>query len=741
MSGRASSPDRTPGARVEELRRLVEHHNHRYFDLDAPEIPDADFDVLVRELREIEADHPELITPDSPTQRVGGAPETQLFAPVRHRIPMMSLDNAFEAAELDAWADRLRRQLPGVDLDGLDFSCEPKVDGVAMSLTYVDGRFVRAATRGDGVTGEDVTANVATIAVVPKRLGIPSPHHLEVRGEVYMPTAAFGALNERAAAEGTKTFANPRNAAAGSLRQKDPAVTASRPLAFWAYQIGEIDGAVPERAGAGPRTVRKGRGARRAATGADGAAVAWPPASQSAALGLLRDAGLPVSPDARTVRGVRAAFERCHELEAHRHDLPYEIDGVVVKVDDLGLHDRLGATSRAPRWAIAFKFPPEDRTTKLLDIMVSIGRTGRATPFAVLEPVFVGGSTVQLATLHNEDQVRLKDVRPGDLVVVHKAGDVIPEVVGPVLGPPGAEGDASRAPDGTRPAPWAFPAECPSCGGPLVRLPGESDTYCTNIDCPAQRVQRVVHFAARSAMDIEGLGEERVHQLIEAGLVSDPADLYLLEADRLRALERMGEVSSKNLVEAIGASKSQPLSRLLVALGIRHVGPTGARALARAFGSLAALRAAPQEDLAAVEGVGQVIAQSLAGFFANETNATVLDRLVASGVRTDEPASVPRAAQGGLAVAAPAGSGALQTLAGKSVVVTGTLTGYTREEAEEAILARGGKSPGTVSKRTFAVVVGDAPGAAKRAKAEELGVPVVDGDRFAELLESGEVPG
>jgi DNA ligase (NAD+) len=740
VTGRASTPERAPAARAEELRRLVAYHNHRYFDLDAPEIPDADFDALIRELREIESDHPELITPDSPTQRVGGRPETQLFEPVRHRIPMMSLDNAFEQPELDAWAERLGRLLPGVDLDELAFSCEPKVDGVAMSLTYVDGRFVRAATRGDGVTGEDVTANVATIAVVPERLSIPAPHHLEVRGEVYMPTAAFAGLNERGAAEGTKTFANPRNAAAGSLRQKDPAVTAARPLSFWAYQIGEIDGAVPERAGSGPGTAKKGR-TRAAAEAAPGVPVVWPPATQSAALGLLRDAGLPVSPDARAVRGVRAAFDRCHELESHRHDLPYEIDGVVVKLDDLALHDRLGATSRAPRWAIAFKFPPEDRTTRLLDIMVSIGRTGRATPFAVLEPVFVGGSTVQLATLHNEDQVRLKDVRPGDLVVVHKAGDVIPEVVGPVLGPPGAEGgDGGPAADPDRAAPWTFPTRCPSCGGPLVRLPDESDTYCTNIDCPSQRVQRVVHFASRSAMDIEGLGEERVHQLLDAGLVSDPADLYLLRADRLRALERMGEVSSRNLVEAIEASKSQPLSRLLVALGIRHVGPTGARALARAFGDLADLRAAPEEALAAVDGVGPVIAESLTRFFANETNAAVLDRLVASGVRTDEPRSAARAPQGGPTPAPPAGPGIPQTLAGKSVVVTGSLTGYTREEAEEAILARGGRSPGTVSKRTFAVVVGEAPGAAKRSRAEELGVPVVEGDRFAELLESGEIP-
>jgi DNA ligase (NAD+) len=713
----SATPQRTPAERADELRRLIEHHNERYFVLDAPEIPDADYDALVRELRQIESEHPDLITPDSPTQRVGGAPATQQFAPVRHRIPMMSLDNAFEQSELDAWADRLRRLLPGTDLETLDLTCEPKVDGVAMSLTYVDGKLTTAATRGDGVTGEDVTANVATIHNVPHRLSIPAPHHLEVRGEVYMPTAEFAALNERAAAEGTKTFANPRNAAAGSLRQKDPSVTATRPLSFWAYQIGEMDGSVPEEAKG------KGRSTKRAAGRPQpSSASAWPPASQSASLDLLRQAGFPVSPDSRTVHGVAAAFARCHELEAHRHDLPYEVDGVVVKVDDLALHQRLGATSRAPRWAIAFKFPPEDRTTRLIDIMVSIGRTGRATPFAMLEPVFVGGSTVHLATLHNEDQVHLKDVRPGDLVIVHKAGDVIPEVVGPVPGP-----------DAERPAPWTFPTTCPSCGGPLTRLPGESDTYCTNIDCPAQRLQRIVHFASRSAMDIEGLGEERVHQLISAGMIADPADLYTLEAAKLAGLERMGAVSSRNLVAAIEASKSRPLSRLLVALGIRHVGPTGARALARAFGSLESMRSAPAEQVAAVEGIGPIIADSVVEFFANPQNGAVLGRLVSLGVQTLEE-GVGDAARTEPGVAPP------QTLAGKSVVVTGTLSGWSREEAEDAIVGRGGKSPGTVSKKTFCIVVGESPGAAKASKAEELGVPIVDGERFGELLETGDIP-
>ena len=762
VTGAGVPDERTPAERAARLRKLIEHHNERYFVLDAPEIPDAEFDALVRELRQIESDHPEVVTPGSPTQRVGGAAATQLFRPVRHRIPMMSLDNAFDRTELDAWAERLRRQLPDVDVEGLDFCCEPKVDGVAMSLTYLDGRFVRAATRGDGVTGEDVTANVATIRDVPHVLKTPAPRRLEVRGEVYLATAEFAELNKRAEKQGSKTFANPRNAAAGSLRQKDPSVTASRPLSFWAYQIGEIDGALTEGGTVGgPAKLRE-------------ASRAWPPATQSAALAVLAAAGFPVSPDARQVRGVTAAIARCEELEAHRHDLPYEIDGAVVKVDELSLHERLGATSRAPRWAIAFKFPPEDRTTRLVDIMVSIGRTGRATPFAVLEPVVVGGSTVRLATLHNEDQVRLKDVRPGDLVVVHKAGDVIPEVVGPVLGPDTRTD--GQSPEAQRPAPWAFPTTCPSCGGPLTRLPGESDTYCTNIDCPAQRVQRIVHFASRSGMDIEGLGEERVVQLVRAGMIADPADLYLLEAERLAALERMGAISSRHLVDAIEGSKSRALSSLLVALGIRHVGPTGARALARAFGTLDALRHASAEDLVAVEGVGRAIADSVADFFSNQKNVTVLDRLVSLGLRTDEPGAasagaasagaVPAgAASAGAAPAGAASAGAApvgfgppgtasagtarpgtapatpQTLAGKSVVVTGTLEGFSREEAEAAILSRGGKSPGTVSKKTFAVVVGASPGAAKARKAEELGVPIVDGARFGELLETGELPG
>ncbi len=689
-----------PAERAAELRRVIAYHNERYHTLDAPEIPDAEFDLLVRELRELEEAHPDLLTADSPTQTVGGAP-SGLFSEVRHRVPMMSLDNAFEEGELRAWAERLRRQLPDLDLAKLAFSCEPKVDGVAMSLTYENGRLVQAATRGDGVTGEDVTANVATVKSVPHQLDAklaPYPARLEVRGEIYMPVAEFAAMNARQEAAGERAFVNPRNSAAGSLRQKDPAMTAKRPLSFWAYQVGELRGAA--------------------------AGKAWPAPTQSATLALLKKAGFPVSPDAKKLIGIDAVIARCAQLAEERHHLAYEIDGVVAKVDDLALHRQLGATSRAPRWAIAFKFPPEERTTKLLGIDVSIGRTGRATPFGRLAPVFVGGSTVGVATLHNEDQVRAKDVRPGDLVIVRKAGDVIPEIVGPVLVGPGV-------PKRRKPK-WKFPSACPSCGTPLVRLEGESDTYCTNIDCPAQRVQRIAHYASRSAMDIEGLGEERVIVLVGAGLILDPADLYDLTVEQLSALERFAELSARNLVGGIANSTRQPLSRLLVALGIRHLGPTGARAVARGMGSLDAILAADVAELAAVEGIGPIIAASVAEFLAMPTNQAVVARLRAAGVTMTEP---------GAGAGDGSGSGLPQTLEGKTVVVTGAVPDHTREQAEEAILARGGTSPGSVSKKTFALVVGDAPGASKLKKAEELDIPIVPAESFAALLETGSLPG
>ncbi len=702
----ADADQRVPpeaAVRAHELRELIRRNNELYHVLDAPELPDAEYDLLVVELRKLESDYPTLATPDSPTSAVGAAP-SGLFQEVRHRVPMMSLDNAFDEAELRAWAERLRRADPGIDLETLAFSSEPKVDGVAMSLIYEQGRFVQAATRGDGVTGEDVTANVATVGDVPKQLakpGGPYPEVLEVRGEIYMPVAEFEEMNKRQAEAGERLFVNPRNSAAGSLRQKDPGITAHRPLHFWAYALGVVEGAR--------------------------AKAKWPAATQSGTLAQLAKAGFPVSPDARRVEGITAVVARCMELEAARHSLTYEIDGVVNKVDDLALHEVFGSTSHAPRWAIAFKFPPEERTTRLLDIMVSIGRTGRATPFARLEPVFVGGSTVGLATLHNQDQVALKDVRPGDLVIVRKAGDVIPEVVGPVRQGPGVP--ARRKPK------WKFPTSCPSCGEPLVRLPGESDTYCTNIDCPAQRVQRISHYASRGAMDIEGLGEERVLQLVAAGLVNDAADLYALTVEQLVALERFGTLSAANLVAAIDASRRQPLHRLLVALGIRHVGPTGARAVARAFGTLEAIEDATVEQLAAVDGVGGVIAASLDEFLSAETNVAVVGRLRTAGVNTEEPGAAGTTGSGAAAAATMK-----QTLAGKAVVVTGGVPGYTREGAEEAIMARGGTSPGSVSKKTFALVVGDAPGASKLSKAEQLGTPMVDAAAFDSLLETGELP-
>jgi DNA ligase (NAD+) len=708
--------------RAEELRAQIAHHDQRYYLEDSPEISDADYDALVRQLRAIEDEHSGLVTPDSPTQRVGGA-RAVLFAPVAHRLPMMSLDNAFDVGELQAWVDRIARVDPGVLR--AEFECELKIDGIAMSLTYESGVFARAATRGDGLTGEDVTANVATVSAVPGRLEWPKRHGslpavMEVRGEIYMPVSSFEELNRRQLEAGERTFANPRNSAAGSLRQKDARITASRDLSFWAYQLGGREG--------GPELH-----------------------SQSGALALLRDCGFPVNPEIRTVKGVDEVFAFCSHWQDHRHDLDYEIDGVVVKVDDLELQRRLGATSHAPRWAIAFKFPPEERNTKLKDIMVSIGRTGRATPFAMLEPVFVGGSTVSVATLHNEDQVRLKDVRPGDTVVVRKAGDVIPEVVGPVL---------SARPRGLRA--WRFPKSCPSCGGALVRLPGESDTFCTNLECPEQRVQRIAHFASRVAMDIEGLGEKRVAQLVGAGLLTDLGDIYGLDRPRLVELERMGDLSADNLLASIELSKARLLSRLLVGLGIRHLGPTGSRAIAREKGSLEEIMSASVEELAAVEGIGPVIADSLAEFLSSPENKNVIEKLRSFGVNMTEPAlgAASRRGPGDGAAHADGGGGASrtgvadgrasegsgrsgldQTLAGRSVVVSGALEGYSREEAEEAIIARGGKSPGSVSSKTWAVVVGVEPGTAKLRKAEDLQIPVVDGSRFDELLSTGEIPG
>ena len=655
----------------------MEHHTERYYLLDDPEISDAEFDDLVRELRSLEEAHPELRTADSPTQKVGGRASTA-FAEVRHRLPMMSLDNAFSFDELVAWGKRMERYISGE----VDYVCELKIDGIACSLLYENGRYVRGATRGNGVVGEDITENVRTISVIPERLRVEDPPTvLEVRGEVYMPASAFEELNQRQGEAGLRLFANPRNSGAGSLRQKDPKVTASRDLRFWAYQLGDVEG--------GPRFRR-----------------------HSETLDFLKAAGLPVNPEVRTVGSLDEVFAYCQRWLEHRHDLEYEIDGVVVKVDDLGQRDELGSTSKSPRWAIAYKFPPEEATTVLKDIMVSIGRTGKATPFAQLEPVRVSGSTVQLATLHNEDQVRVKDVRPGDTVTVRKAGDVIPEVVAPVL---------SKRPEGL--PEWRFPDACPACNGPLVRIEGESDTFCVNVDCPAQRDGRIGHFASRGAMDIEGLGEKRVQQLTAAGLLSDVGDIYYLTYDALMSLEGFADLSARNLLGAIEKSKSRPLPNLLIGLSIRHLGGRGAEVLAEAFGHLDRMLEASEEEMAVTPGVGSVIAKSVCEFFALDRNRLVIDKLRRAGVNFEGVAR----------------SELPPTLAGKAVVVTGTLESMSRERAVEAVKARGGASPGSVSKKTAYLVAGAEPGTAKVAKAEACGVPVIDEAAFLRLLETGEV--
>jgi DNA ligase (NAD+) len=661
-------------ARASELAEQIRYHRERYFRDDDPEISDAQFDDLVRELEDLEARYPELRSADSPLREVG-APLSRMFAPVQHIVPMLSLDNAFDRHELLAWYARIERAIS----DPVHFVGEPKLDGLAISLLYESGSLVRAATRGDGETGEDVTANVGTIAVIPDRLGGASiPARVEVRGEVFMPVASFEDLNRRQGEAGERLFANPRNAAAGSLRQKDPAITASRDLSFFSYQLGVKDG--------GPLL-----------------------RSHHETLEWLGELGLPVNDHIERLDAIESVYDFCSRMQEHRHSFGYEIDGAVVKVDDLAQRTELGFTSKAPRWAVAFKFPPEEKTTLLRRIMVSIGRTGRATPFAQLDPVFVGGSTVGLATLHNEDEVARKDVREGDTVIVRKAGDVIPEVVGPVV--------AKRKKGARR---WKFPTACPVCRQPLVRLVGEANHHCVNVDCPAQRVQRIVHFASRGAMDIEGLGEERVRQFVDAGLLADAGDVYSLTSEQLVPLERIGDRSAALLVEAIDASRTRPLAKLLVGLGISHVGPAAAGTLARELGSLDAIASAPADVLAAVEGVGGIIADSVTTFFANDRNRSVVEKLRAAGVNFEGP---PRAA--------PSAAG--PSLAGTTFVITGTLDGFTRDQATAEITARGGKVTGSVSKKTSYVLAGESPGT-KLAKAEQLGVEIIDEARFRGLL-------
>jgi DNA ligase (NAD+) len=667
-------------ALIDELREQIRYHNARYYELDEPEVSDAEYDELVRRLLALEAEHPELITEDSPTQRPGGA---VTFSPVAHLVPMLSLDNAFSLGDLEAWGKRLERLVP----EPVAFVGEPKLDGLAISLVYERGRLVRAATRGDGVTGEDVTANVLTIGSVPRRLKLTSPPDVvEIRGEVFMPLEAFADLNRRQGDAGKRLFANPRNAAAGSLRQLDPQITASRNLAVFCYGTGALD---PD----------------------PGVATHWD------LLEWIRGAGVPVNERIERFDTLGGVHDFAAATLAARHDLGYEIDGAVIKVDDLAQRRRLGFTSKAPRWALAFKFPPEEKTTVLERIFVSIGRTGRATPFASLTPVFVGGSTVARATLHNEDEVARKDVREGDTVVVRKAGDVIPEVVAPVesLRPEGAE-------------PWRFPRDCPVCHHELVRLEGEADRHCVNLECPAQRVQRIFHFASRGAMDIEGLGEKICVQLTERELVVDVADLYSLDLVTLTGLERLAEKSATNLFEAIEASKQRPLAKLLVGLGIRHVGPTAAIALAAELGHMDRIAEAGADELVEVEGIGPTIADSIARFFSEDRNRMVIEKLRAAGVNLEGPPRPPAAAEG-----------ETLALAGLTFVLTGGLSGRTREEAAAALEALGAKVAGSVSKKTSYVVAGANAGS-KLAKAESLGVPVLDEAALDQILTTGEPP-
>ena len=702
MAG-AGTPDEAQtadsGARVRELQAVLNHHAALYY-AGKPEIPDADFDDLLNELKALEEQHPDLIHDDSPTQRVGAPPDTA-FAPVRHESPMMSLHNALDLDELRAWDERVHRALAGLakqtdeqalptleDTSVDSYAVELKFDGLAISVRYEDGVLVRAATRGDGRTGEDVTHSVRTIADIPIRLQGDAPAVLEVRGEVILRLSTFERLNARQAERGEKAYVNPRNAAAGSLRQKDARVTAERDLSFWCYQLGAAEG--------GPAFT-----------------------SHLDTLEWLESLGLPVNEHSAGLDDLAAVEAHVADFESRRHDLDYEFDGLVIKVDDLATQARLGVDAKAPRWAVAYKFPPEERATKLLDIAVSIGPSGQATPFARLEPVFVGGVTVATATLHNEDQVAAKDVRPGDTVIVRRAGEVIPEVVGPVL--------AERA---ARSVPWSFPRDCPVCGEALERAEGMSATQCVNYWCPRQVRGRIEHFVGRAAMDIEFLGERNIDRFVTEGLLDDVVGLYALDFERIEQMEGFGQVSVNNLRQSIEASKQQPLSRLLFALSIPEIGQVNAQVLAAAFGDIDTILDAGEEALAEVEGFGPIIATSVRAWFDDPHNRRLIEGLRAAELRMEVDEPGPRAA----------GEAPPQTLAGMSVVVSGTLEGLSRDEARQAIVARGGSSPGSVSGRTAALVVGADPGASKLRKAESSGVPVIDEAGFQTLLETGELP-
>jgi DNA ligase (NAD+) len=667
-------------ARAAELREQLHHHGYRYYVLDDPELEDDAYDALLDELRALEADHPELLTPDSPTQRTGGLPISALTK-VTHPEPMLSLANARSADELRAWVQRMRTHLAreGIEDPAFRYVCEPKIDGLAMSLLYRAGVLERGATRGNGEVGEDVTHNLRTIGAIPLRVeGAPSL--VEVRGEVYMTLADFAALNERRAAAGESTFMNPRNSAAGTIRQLDPKLTAERPLSFWAYGVGVADGLKLT--------------------------------SQSQALDWLRERGFPVNRDIVRLDTEDEVVERCLDWQARRGALDFEIDGVVIKVDDAELQRRLGVVGRDPRWAIAWKFPPTTKLTTLLDIQWNPGKFGDLHPYAVLEPVHVGGVTVKLATLHNEEDVARKDLRVGDEVIVLRAGDVIPQVVSPA--PHVVEREDRAAP----PQP---PAQCPVCGTDTVKPEGAVFTKCPNRDCAGRRWQLLKHFATRGAMDIEGLGEKQVSALMDAGLVRDAADFYALTPEQLVELEGMGEVSATRLVDGIAASRERPFARVLFALGIEGVGEVTGRSLAQRFRTIDALLAATPEQIEETPGIGPIVAALIAGQLADERMRDLIERLRAAGLRMEEEGPPP-------------GDG---HLSGRTFVLTGTLPDLTREQATERIMAAGGRVTSSVSKKTDFVVAGDSPGS-KLEKAERLDVTVLDEAGLLDLLRAAD---
>lgn len=651
---------------MEALRTTLNHYAYQYYVLDDPEVSDYRYDELLRELETLEAQHPEYVTPDSPTQRVGGK-LLEGFAQVRHEVPMESLQDVFAVEELFDFDERVRAA--GVQPV---YVVEYKIDGLSVSLEYENGLFVRGSTRGDGRVGEDITANLRTIRAVPLRLTRSIPY-LEVRGEVYLPEKAFSQLNARRQQEGQPLFANPRNAAAGSLRQLDPAVTATRPLSIFVFNIQRMEG---ERA--------------------DG---------HAASLELLRELGFRVIPDYRKFEGMQSCVERVKQIGEMRGKLPFEIDGAVIKLDDFAARERLGSTAKFPRWAVAYKYPPEIKSTRLLDIVVNVGRTGVLTPTAVLEPVQLSGSTVRAATVHNKDFIAQKDIRIGDIVRVRKAGEIIPEIV---------EVDFSKR-DGSE-REFSFPTVCPSCGEPVLDDGQEAAVRCTNPDCPAQLVRSITHFCSRGAMDIEGMGEQSSEQFVSAGLIASIADLYDLSAPQIAALERKGEKSAAKLVAAIEQSKGRGLARLLYGFGIRHIGERSARQLAETFGSMDKLRRATFEELTAVPDVGEEMAQSVLAFFSHRQTQSQLARLAAAGVDMTQEQTVKEAA-----------------LLGKTFVLTGTLPTLTREQAKALIEQKGGKVTGSVSKKTSYVVVGEDAGS-KLVRAQELQIPLLDEAALMNLL-------